>query len=132
MNMKMDVSIRAKRILKPMGRFRLLNEPLDEENIGALKDGEVLIGVYENDDGGNIFVTNRGLLIRSKKLDKHILFSDISNVRSPSDKQGDYTILLVLANGVEVPLEVRGTRGRFSDVFEFTRFLDRVMSDLDS
>ncbi len=118
-----------------MDRFRFLDEPSEEGNIGALMEGEVYIGVYENDDGGsqgNIFVTNRGLLIRSNESDKHVLFSDIADVRSPSDKQDDYTIQLVLSNGVEIPLEIRGTRGRFRDVFEFTRFLDRVVSDVGS
>jgi hypothetical protein len=130
----MDVAIRAKRILKPMDRFRLLSEFSKEENLDRLSKEEICIGVYENGDNGKgcVFITNKGLLVRSNEEEQHVLFSDIADVHSPSDKQDDYVINLVLLNGRKVSFEIRGARGRFRDVFEFTRFLDRVVSDIAS
>ena len=126
----MDVETRANRILKPMDRFRFLDSSSMEGDLGGLAEDEACIGIYDNDVGGgkeDVVVTNKGLLIRSKERnEKHVLFADIADVRSPSDKQDDYTVWLVLLNGVEVSLEIRGERGKFRDIFEFTRFLDRV------
>ena len=114
--MKIDVLTRVNRILKPMDRFRFIGNNVNEDNIGSLKKGEILIGAYKNNNN-DVFITNRGLLIRSQECDRNILFRDIVDVRPPADKQNDYTITLLLASGVEFPLEIRGGGKENSKMF---------------
>lgn len=135
MTIAMNVAIRVKRILKPLKRFRYLDCPPNGADIGAFGEGETCIGVYENDDKNSedcIIITDRGLLILSSAPGMHILFADIADVRSPSKRHDDYTLWLILTDGAEFPLEIRGTQGAFRDVYEFVRFLDRVVGDVRS
>lgn len=116
-----------------MGRFRFLDERSPENNSLGLLPGESIIGVYENDStlkNHYVLVTDRGMLVRFKEVERHILFDEIECVIAPSEKQNDNMIKLVLSDGIEASFEITGAQGRFRDVFEFVRFLDRVLSDV--
>lgn len=54
---------------------------------------------------------------------------EIVAAQTPADKIVDTCIRLTLSGGDEVALEIKNGNGRFKDVFEFLRFLDRVIED---
>ncbi|XKM14508.1 hypothetical protein RCS94_04860 [Orbaceae bacterium ac157xtp] len=117
----MNTEVRVKRILVPMERF----SSFDGGDVGL---GRVL-GIYDNspkDD--SLTISENGI---SWMVDNNInvLFNDIKRVSIGDDKLSDY-ILICLKNDEIIRLPVRGKNGRFSDIFEFLRFLDRVLSDL--
>jgi len=109
-------------------------EPLSKIALGEidLEENEKLIGVYRNPGSSdtNIAVTELGL--RAKEADgwSFIRFDDIEEATAhPPDKHEADSILLLLRSGEEVAVPVKGKNGRFRDVFEFLRFLDRVKED---
>ena len=94
--------------------------------------GEVCVGVYENSLGDLsdcVFITNKGLHLLVNESEKFISYADIVNVQSPTSKTEDTSICLTLTRGEKSLVEIRNGNGRFKDVFEFLRFLDRVIED---
>ena len=96
-----------------------------------LGPGEVCIGVYENSAGDLsdcIFITNKGLHLLANKIEKFISYTDIVDIKSPLNKTNDTNICLTLKDGETSEIEIKNGSGRFKDVFEFLRFLDRVVN----
>ena len=132
----MTVRSRAYRTLRSLNHYEDLaeKEPLSKIALGEidLEENEKLIGVYRNPGSSdtNIAVTELGL--RAKEADgwSFIRFDDIEEATAhPPDKHEADSILLLLRSGEEVAVPVKGKNGRFRDVFEFLRFLDRVKED---
>ncbi len=130
----MNVVVRANRILKPMESYRGSNEiAASVINSLELKGNEECIGVYENivgDLSDCIFITNIGLRFKSSGKKELIPFTKIKNILPPSNKTTDTTITIMLDSDNFTSIEIRNGRGRFKDVFEFVRFLDRVLKDI--
>lgn len=126
----MDVSVRANRILRPMKSYRDVSN-IDSAQLSLINfgPGEVCIGMYENSLGDCVFITNKGLHILVSDSKRFISYADIVGIQPPFDKKEDTSIFLILANGEKALVEIRNGSGRFKDVFEFSRFLDRVIED---
>lgn len=132
----MTVRSRAHRALKSLNHYEDLSEKgppseiaLDEIN---LNENEKLIGIYRNlgSSDTNIVVTELGLHTKQADEWSFIRFNDIEEATAhPPDKHEADSILLLLRSGAEVAVPVTGKNGRFRDVFEFLRFLDRVRKD---
>lgn len=132
----MTVRSRAHRTLKSLNHYEDFSEkepsskiPLDEIN---LDENEEIIGVYRNPGSSdtNIAVTELGLRAKQANGWSFIRFDDIEEATAhPPDKHEADSILLLLRSGEEVAVPVTGKNGRFRDVFEFLRFLDRVKED---
>lgn len=129
----MDVSVRAKRILSPMSSYRE-ESVLDSDQLSFIElvSDEVCIGVYENSFGDLsdcVFITNKGLHILKSNCRKFVSYLEIVGIQTPADKVGGTCICLMISGGDEVVIEIKNGNGRFKDVFEFLRFLDRVIED---
>ena len=57
---------------------------------------------------------------------REIRFSDIVSVQAPSDKVEGTEIAMTLRDGTIAILTVSASRGRFRDVYEICRFLNRA------
>lgn len=129
----MNVAIRAYRILKSMRSFKKILDPKEVEGICTLDADEECVGIYSNQNSEipNVLVTSIGLHLFSKKCFRFVPFADISNASMPSDKGtgDDRNISITLQNGEIVFVPITGGHGRFSDIPEFIRFIDRVKSD---
>jgi len=118
-----------------MARFRFLR---DEKDLAAYRqryDTALLgepIGIYSNPVSGQpetILVAERGLVaIRAGNM-QQIQFDELRGIQGPHTKSDASRITLTLRSGNVVNLDILGRDGKFQDVFEFVRFLARVMED---
>jgi hypothetical protein len=132
---KIKVASRVHRILSRMKRFyRNLDAfPGSPGPLPGPQDQSVL-GVYLNTESSlrdAVVVTDRGLVIEAENRWVDIPYSSLESVVGPSAKVGVYHLDLELKDGRLVRLPIRGHDGRFLDVFEFYRFLKRVLEDLE-
>lgn len=91
--------------------------------------GDGLLGVYRNPSGVEpevVVVGDHFLILCSPKQRRKILYEDIADWRSP-EKGGQPRLLLRLRDSTEVDLEIAGRDGKFWDIYEFNRFLARVV-----
>jgi hypothetical protein len=98
----------------------------------ALRPGEELVGAYLNSQTtiAAVVVTSLGLHIVDGDVRRYVPFESIARVDGPSDKDDlAPELVLSLAGGERIGVPIRGGRGQFKDVFEFQRFLARVMED---
>lgn len=133
----MKTIVRSKRILEALKAFRPMYDGLKPN---YLRDSdfknELIIGVYENVVGSIdhcIIITEEGIHFEAQGEWIDIKFAEIRNVNCPSSKEiekKDAGVNLVLENGRNVTVPVWGGSGRFLDVFEFSRFLARVVEDI--
>ena len=131
------VAIRSKRILERLARYHVTATILDDyrDFLPDLQLAEVVLGVYENFSDrkeGNLIITNKGIYVLTTKEARYIQYKDISKVQSPEEKETATGCLLTDNSGQPYWLPVVGSHDHFRDVFEFLRFLDRVMSDISS
>jgi hypothetical protein len=132
--MNKSVISRAHRTLKHLTQYKslvgetLYDLPEDLRSVPLVdQDNEHLIGLYENYPGhpdDNIVITNLGLYLYHNNSWTITRYSDIVRISPPEDKQSK-TMLIYTGEGVQ-KLYVRGGSGKFSDVFEFMHFLQRV------
>ena len=127
--MAISVEIRAKRILKRLGSFQMLDQKEEAKNSSGLNLGsqEKPIAIYEHLHE-KLVVTNLGLIIFEKDGIVKIPYVAICNVYSPL-KMSHLPIKLALFSGEEVEINMSATREKFSDAYEFVRFLLRVIED---
>ena len=128
----MNITVNAKKILGPMSNFSFSNEiphsiamRIDLGGFGNL------VGIYKNkSDWVNdcLLVTENGILIIQNKTTDSFLFRDIVRAETPEDKTQCYELRIAMKSGRVVSVPVKGGAGRFRDVFEFLRFIDRVTS----
>ena len=130
-----SVFSRAHRALRGMPRFRFLQ---DETELAAHRQrcDKVLIGepigIYSNPpptQPETILVAERGLVVIRAGDMQSIQFDELSGVQGPHTKADASRITLTLRSGIVVNLDIHGREGKFQDVFEFVRFLARVLED---
>ena len=133
----MSPLIRAKRILKPMQRFKAAFKdqlPPYAPRI-PISGNEELIGVYENRPGDIARALPSPTCVcwwKAAGQWKSLVYSDIAAIETPKPAAvGDSTAVLTVrsATGTLESIPIHGQRGRFSDLFEFSRFLARVRED---
>jgi hypothetical protein len=134
---EISVLSRAHRAFRDTTRFHFLgNEPGAAAQYEELvRSGEALrdaIGIYKNPDKVEpeaILVAEAGLILIRPGSVQRIEFADIESIQSPSAEDESPDISVRLRSGIVVRLRVAGKDGRFRDVFNFVRFLDRVLED---
>ncbi len=136
MNIGQVIRSRVHRILNEMDNY------IQSYNVEALKkDGVILegkgdfLGLYENHKGNlreNVVVTTLGLYVFNQEW-KFVQYEDIASVNVPLNEEKDKSaadqLLLHLSNGSQVEIPIKGGQGRMRDVWEFSRFLHRVIKD---
>lgn len=132
----MNTIVRSKRILESLKAYHPVHDGMMPKFLrdSDFKD-DLVIGVYENvvDSIDHcVVITEEGMHIEKQGKWIEIRFVEIENVYSPSSKETekkDAEVNMVLENGKNVTVPVWGGTGRFLDVFEFSRFLARVVED---
>lgn len=131
----MNVKSRIHRTIRNSDNYYQLENSISDifvENFN-LQNDEIAYGVYENfpqNKNERIVITNKGVHLYKEKTWVFIDFCSIKSVSVESEKQVAEYITLYLGNNKTFLLPVRGNKGKFRDVFEFSRFLSRVISDL--
>lgn len=96
----------------------------------GLRVDEVGVGIYENIRGeltDCILVTNVGLHVRFESQWLVVDYEDIQSVRGPETKEEISGVTLVLSDGRDIAIPVRGARSQFRDAFSFQQFLRAIM-----
>ncbi|OCG38787.1 hypothetical protein A9G29_10375 [Gilliamella sp. Fer2-1] len=120
----MSIEARVKRILVPMVRFKIVKEKENNSRLGKV------FGIYDNSpESDSLTICENGISWTTNHNNICVLFNDIKKTSIEGDKSSE-NILIYLKNNEIIKLPVRGKNGRFSDIFEFLRFLDRVLSEL--
>jgi len=126
----------SRRILEKLSYYYPIQDSTQYEfllaEIPVLQEGEMPLGVYANQPGQcteNIVITNLGLHLLVDKIPAYVDYSQIKNIETPNTKDADH-LVIHLVDGRIVKLHIRGKHDRFRDVFEFLRFLDRVIKAL--
>jgi hypothetical protein len=132
-----SVASRAKRVFRVMGRFKFINDPAEIPHDLPLGGGEGPIGIYFNTPSSladAIVVTSVGLILRTESGWLSIPYRIIAKVTIPA-RIGHLAevreLTLTLLGGESLALPILGGTARTADAFEFSRFLDRVLSDLE-
>jgi hypothetical protein len=127
----MNVAVRAHRILAAMANYQKAS-PTDDWP-SKLADGRLgeAIGCYRNPgpEGEVIGIFADGMAWCESGRSIELRFADLAQVELPSGKESE-GLLLLLRDGRQQQLPVKGQRGRFFDSMEMLRFVDRVMQDL--
>jgi hypothetical protein len=118
-----------------MPRFRFLQNETElaahRQRCDKVLIGEP-IGIYSNPpptQPETILVAERGLVVIRAGDMQSIQFDELSGVQGPHTKADASRITLTLRSGIVVNLDIHGREGKFQDVFEFVRFLARVLED---
>jgi len=92
------------------------------------------IGVYsaEGTYDGVIWISEDGIVVLDGDLRRFVAFTEIAKVHLPKTKEEldeptKRVIRVEALDGTLTPVVVAGSKGRFFDVFEFSRFLSRVV-----
>ena len=132
-------AIRAYRILRPLQSYRDLSEddfPDEFQQLSFNIQGK-RIGMYQNElhtFEETLIITDCGIHICKYKKLIFVPFSDMLKVSLPPknllDIRQEREISITLRDGRIVDLPVRGSVGKFKDIFEVARFLNRVVKDI--
>jgi hypothetical protein len=102
--------------------------------VPGIADSGNMVGVYRNRDdeqSGEILVTENGLFVNSSPMSYWVRFSEIASIQAPSAESESAEIQIMVKSGTVYHLRISGRDGRFRDVFNFVRFLDRVLEDIN-
>lgn len=126
----MNVRVKAKKILEPMSYYYSFKAGSDlPRNFDCLLSDEELIGYYENEVTNNVLVTTKGIHVVSKEGCLYTNYEDIAGAYLPDVAKRDADLIeLKLVDGRSMLVPIRHGNGKFRDVFEFVRFIDRVTS----
>jgi len=139
-----SVKSRAYRTLKRFENFtsnkKECEKFLSEVDKELYVHKEDLVGVYFNEPTKPYFsigIFERGLLFWDSniKVDNNFKFINFRNIKDHKTSEYKHTasyIKLILESGEMAVLPILGGKGKFRDVFEFQRFLVRVLDDLQS
>lgn len=132
------VLARAHRILSRLDRYRSADSLGfgDEAWLQAVpfEDDERCIGVYENSPSsldGNVVITDHGMYVGQESGFLRIRYAEMRGLSVPGDKHSSDRMVIRLPDERSAEVPVVGGRGRFRDAHEFSRFLHRVVEDLD-
>ena len=130
--MKRSISVRS-RAHRTLGRLSSFTTDLSAIGSAldrlALNTNEEIIGAYRNSETSAIVVTSFALHIVSADVTTRIPFKSIVKMEAPTSKTNGEEVVLWLSAGDRTVVQIRGGRGQFKDVFEFGRFLARVLGD---
>jgi hypothetical protein len=138
--MKISIKSRIHRTIKDFDNY----SEISTSNSVLLLDGlelnenETPYGVYENVRGvkdGRIVITNLGLHLFSKNHWSFVNYTEIESVSidlKGSEKQNSEFLRVKLKIKTELLIPVKGNQGKFRDIFQFSRFLNRVIGDIKS
>lgn len=100
------------------------------------RSGEEMIGAYRDmvGSGDHVVVTSVGLHVWSPDGWRMIPYRNIGEVVVPHSEDSDLveTLYLRMRDGSKHGIPIRGGTGRFRDAWEFLRFLQRVVRDLEA
>lgn len=125
-------------ILRRKDRYRTFNTPvLDIKSYPlTLEADEMAFGVYENFANqveGSIVVTNKGIhYCISDSQSKKLRYEDVQKAIFRGDILTVEVLEIQLKDGTYFSLPIRRSdeNSRFTDIFEFLRFINRVRDDL--
>jgi hypothetical protein len=137
MDRVMNPTVRAKRILAKMARFRAsFKDGLPGyTSLLAVRPGEEVVGVYENIVGKAtecVVVTDQRLLVERHGIWESVEFSEVEAIEipEPAHINSETAALTVRKTGGALTfVSIKGNEGQFFDVYEFCRFLMRVVND---
>jgi hypothetical protein len=90
------------------------------------------MGIYDNSIDKSrdvILVTDRGIHTFLQEVWSSFDYDQVVEITTPTNKAAE-GLSIRLKSGELFWLPVRGGKGRFRDIFEFLRFLDRVVDDM--
>ncbi|MBI1783641.1 hypothetical protein HYR69_00730 [Candidatus Sumerlaeota bacterium] len=134
----MNVKSRAHRVLSKLRGYRDCSTEQDKVQelfpSVQLAGGETCLGIYENSSdsdsaGTMILVTDWGIHLRKNRRVAFVAYDQIESVETPGDKSLAHSLHLVRSDGPPLEIPVAGGKDRFHDVYEFGRFLKRVVED---
>ena len=120
---------RAHRILKKLSLFRVGDEL--EELDGLPCSQKEIVGFYNlsEDYTNTLLITQESVWMYDFGW-REIQFSEIQDLELPGNKNDDNdSLTITLSHGSKVELPVVGRQGRMRDVYEFARFIRRVVDD---
>ena len=141
MELKQLIKSRAHRILHRLDGYHPVSEissiPVSAWNEIPRAVDEELIGYYINlgeEYKEVIVVTTRSLYILANDKWHPIAYTDIQSVepQAVEEKHNVNSLQLYIKTGGVVVIPVTGGRGRFRDVWQFLRFLSRVVKAVQS
>jgi hypothetical protein len=97
----------------------------------ALHPGEEIVGLYHNPPPVrlSVLVTSLGLHIVGANSSTYVPFESVTHIDTPTSKTESEDVALWSRDGSRITVPIRGEQGRFKDVFEFVRFMRRVLKD---
>lgn len=126
----LNVEVRARRTLAGLANYQPVSEvaepiPEKSDELGAP------IGRYRNttSDIDALWIFDRGISWFSPQGVVDVPFDKIDRVDLPDIKASE-GLAIILKDGQEIYLPVRGRHGRFVDSMEILRFIDRVLAEL--
>ena len=124
--------MRAHRTLRGYARYHHCVDETDHCAQYAKRVTEPLIGVYENPQEAGaptIAITEDALYVLEAGDPERIAFDDITSTQAPPEKADASEIRVALVDGSFRVLRICGGEGQFRDLYDFLRFLDRVLAD---
>jgi hypothetical protein len=130
---KLGAAVFVHRTLRHVRAFKAMGSDLPAKVFGKVPDGQTVLGIYENVQGSLedcVVVTDRSVLLHTGGKLEEIRYSDIASTTwTPECKQEACALRVTMRDGIVKLLPLRGRNGRFADVFEFVRFMNRVVAD---
>lgn len=128
-----SVKSRAHRILKHLGAYSSSAKDLEKFAGRILPEvNRELLGVYFNPPSATveaIVVSDAGLHLIEKEEVTTIPFVAIRKIKGPPEKMEASVLNIQLKDGRSQEVPILAGNERFKDVFEFMRFLARVVAD---
>lgn len=110
--------------------YMVAEQGLPELLSGLLQPNQESIGFYENSANDFVFITTDGLYLIDEHNCSFISFEAIEKVVLPNEQKNEASTLEVrLKDGTSKSISIEHGNGRFRDVFEFVRFIDRVLTN---
>jgi hypothetical protein len=95
-----------------------------------MQPGEELIGIYRDPSTPeSIAVTTFGLYMIGSETIRLVPFRTMVRIVGTSSTDDESDLVVYTSAGETITVPIRGRRERFRDVFEFQRFLARVLED---
>lgn len=131
----MTPRIRAKRILSALEQYKSKDDPylidiIRDYNITLEYD---VIGIYFNIPNSikeSIILTDNGITVIDEAGQRSVLYDSILGTIPMKNDGSDVKITAMLADGGTFVIPVRGRSERFQDIFEFLRYLNRSIMDV--
>lgn len=133
MDLERLIKARAYRILRHLESYQETETlPFYAKEV-VLQANEQLLGVYENfldQPNESIIITTLGLHTYLNDQWVSIRYDQIRNTGSPPKKLSTKELMVYLYSGEMITIAVKGGQEKTQDVWEFLRFLLRVIGDI--